>query len=72
MSTHQGEKEHPNIISIGSCSVHIIHGALQSGINSLDWELAKIFHAIYNLFKESPARIDEYMKICESDTFALL
>ena len=35
MSTHQEEKEHLGIINIGSCSLHIIHGALQSGINSL-------------------------------------
>ena len=61
MSTHQGETEHPNI-SIGSCRLHIIHGALHSGINSHDWELVKIFYAMYNPFKESPARIDEYMK----------
>ena len=60
MSAHQGEKEHPNIISIGSCSLHI-HGALQSGINSQDWELAKIFRTMYDLFKESPTRIDEYI-----------
>ena len=71
MYTHQGEMEHPNIISIGNCSLQIIHGALQSGINSQDWEIAKIFFVMYNLFKESPARLDEYMKICESDTFAL-
>ena len=69
--THQGEKEHPNIISIGSCSLHIIYEVLQSGINSREWELAKIFLVMYNLFKESTARIDVYMKICESDTFAL-
>ena len=71
MSNHQEEKEHPNIINIGSCSLHIIHGALQRGINSQNWELAKIFRAMHNLFKESPARIDEFMKVCESDTFAL-
>ena len=61
ISTHQGETEHPNI-SIGSCRLHIIHGALHSGINSHDWELVKIFYAMYNPFKESPAWIDEYMK----------
>ena len=71
MSNHQEEKEHPNIINIESCSLHIIHGALQRGINSQNWELAKIFCAMHNLFKESPARIDEFMKVCESDTFAL-
>ena len=59
-SAHQGEKEHPNIISVGSCSLRI-HGALQSGINSQDWELAKIFRTMYDLFKESPTRIDEYI-----------
>ena len=59
MSTHQEEKEYPNIISIGSCSLYIIHGALQSGINLQDWDLV---YLMYNLFKESPARIDEYIE----------
>ena len=71
MSNHQEEKEHPNIINIGSCSLHIIHGELQRGIKSQNWELAKIFRAMHNLFKGSPAWIDEFMKVCESDTFAL-
>ena len=71
MSNHQEEKQHPNIINIGSCSLHIIHGALQRGINSQNWGLAKIFCAMHNLFKESPAWIDEFMKVCEFDTFAL-
>ena len=71
MSNHQEEKEHPNIINLGSFSLHVIHGALQRGINSQNWELAKIFRAMHNLFKESPARIDKFMKVCESDTFTL-
>ena len=46
MSTLQEEKKDPGIINTGSCSFHIIHGALQSGI-------------------ESPARIDEYMRVVD-------
>lgn len=42
MRTCQEEKERPSIINIESCSLHIICGALQSGINSQNWELAKI------------------------------
>ena len=57
------------IFNIGRWSLHIIHGALQSGINSQNWELA--FCAKHNLFKESFARIDGYMIVCESDIYGL-
>ena len=58
MSTHQEEEEHLGIINIGSCSLHIIHGALKIGINLQNWELAKTFHVKHNLFKESSVRVD--------------
>ena len=36
------EKEYPSIINIGSCSLHVVHGAFQVGFQAVDWQLAKI------------------------------
>ena len=71
LHTFREEREYPVILDIGSCSLHIVHGALQTGMISQKWDLQKILRAIYNLFKESPAKIDEYIRVCESDILAL-
>ena len=36
------EKEFPGIVNIGSCGLHILHGALRTGVTSTDWELGKL------------------------------
>ena len=56
---------------MASCSLLIVHGTPQKAINSQKWEVAKIFRTVYNLFKESSAKIDEYIRVCASDLFAL-
>nr|XP_047134852.1 uncharacterized protein LOC124812369 [Hydra vulgaris] len=71
LNEHRQEKRYSDIFNMGSCSLHVVHGALQTAINSQKWELEKIFRAMYNLFKESPAKIDEYIRVCETDLLAL-
>ena len=36
------EKDYPKIIDIGSCSLHVLHGAFNSGVEATDWFLNKI------------------------------
>ena len=63
------EKDYPNIIDIGSCSLHVVHGAFKSGIEATNWYLKKIMKAMWKLFDDSPARRDIYVKICEVNEF---
>ena len=65
------EKEYPKTIDIGSCSLHVLHGAFKSGVESTDWSLNKILKAMWRIFDDSPARRNIYMKICEVDEFPL-
>ena len=53
-------------VNIGSCSLHILHGAFQTGFTKIDWDIGKILKAMYKLFDESPARRDIYLH--EGDT----
>ena len=64
------ENDHPGIIDIGSCGLHVIHGAFQTGLQSQGWELNKIFRGMFNIFNESPARREVYTRISESSKFA--
>ena len=35
------EQELPKLVDIGSCGLHIIHGAFKTGAESTDWNLEK-------------------------------
>ena len=51
----------PNLINIGSCGVHVLHGAYQTAHGVTDWEVGKTLKAAHGVFKTSPARISDYL-----------
>ena len=58
-------------LNIGSCGLHIIHGAFKHGSDTTGWELETFFSSIFQLFKDTPARRDDYTKATGSSLFAL-
>ena len=56
-------------INIGSCSLHILHGAFGTGIQSTGWNLGKLMKAMFKILDESPARCDIYLKAGTSEKF---
>ena len=40
------KNEFSRLIKIGSCGLHVLHGALQTGIMEKDWEVSKVLHAM--------------------------
>ena len=65
------EKDYLKIIDIGSCSLHVLHGAFKSGVEATDWFLNEILKAMWKIFDNSPARQDTNIKICKMDEFPL-
>ena len=63
------DNDSPTILNIGSCGLHVIHGALKFGVEATDWALNKILRAMWKLFNDSPARRDTYIEICEACKF---
>ena len=65
------QNEHSMIIDIdiGSCGLRIIHGAFQTGSQSQNWNLDKIFWALYNLFNDF-SRWWSYLRLCGFNKFA--
>ena len=45
---------HP--INIGSCGLHIVHGAYKKGIESIGWDLSTVLSSFLENFKDSSAR----------------
>ena len=60
----------PQLINIGFCSLHIIHGAFKSGIEATPWKIKKVSH-LHCLFDHSSARRDDYVNETGSTTFPL-
>ena len=53
----------PDLLEIGSCGLHVIHGAFGTGQRSTKWKLGKSLKAFYTFFKMSPARRADYLEI---------
>ena len=50
-----------SLLNIGTCGLHVLHGAYKTGHNKVDWELDKIFKAAHGIFKHSPTRRADYL-----------
>ena len=59
----------PQLFEVGSCGLHVIHGAFQSGVKTTGWEIEQNFKGMWRLFHDSPARRDTYITINRSDQF---
>ena len=71
INDHQVASGFSITISIGSCSLHILHGAFQTGITKSGWCLGQLLRALYKIFDESPARREVYIRVGSSDKFPL-
>ncbi|GBL88251.1 hypothetical protein AVEN_22110-1 [Araneus ventricosus] len=55
-------KEHNvKCISIGSCGLHILNNAFWKGEACTEWNIGSILSALYYLFKDCPARREDFL-----------
>lgn len=57
------------LLDLGSCGLHTVHGAFKRGIKKTEWKLIDFLRAVYNLFKDVPARRADYTTASGSTTF---
>lgn len=57
---HSLNESVPTLINIGTCGLHIVHGAFRKGFDSNGWKLDQLLKSLYYLFNESPARRADY------------
>ena len=55
---------------IGSCGLHVVHGAFKHSSKETGWELERFSRAIFKLFKDTLARRDDYTQVNGSSLFA--
>ena len=70
-SSYREKNEFSRLINIGSCGLHVLHGALQTRIMETDWEDNKVLHAMWKISDEWPARRDIYIRETGCDIFPL-
>ena len=54
-------REAPTLLQLGSCGLHIIHGANKTGQEATDLKLAKVLRSSHSIFKQSPARRNDFL-----------
>ena len=57
---------------MGSCSLHVVHGAFHSGMLKTSWGMDGVLKALHNLFSDSPAQREDFIKLIGTETFPLL
>lgn len=63
--------EGPIILNMGSCGLHVIHGAFKTGHSVSKWNVNQILTAAYYAFTDSPARRSAYTNMTCSSIFPL-
>ena len=59
----------PSLIELGTCGLHTVHRAFQTGAKATNWDLDNYLKKEYNLFKDSPARREDYVTYTGVDMF---
>lgn len=56
-------------LNIGSCGLHIVHGAFKDAITVSKWTIEQFFTDIFYLFSDSPARRSDYVAVTNHSKF---
>ena len=46
----------PSLLEMGSCGLHVLHGAYKTAQSVTSWKLDKFLKNYFSIFKKSPAR----------------
>ena len=62
---------YPNLLDVGSCSLHVVHGAFRTGMKQIGWGIDLLLKSLYSHLHETPARGEDYTKMTGSEVFPL-
>jgi hypothetical protein len=57
------------LLNIGTCGLHVLHGAFQNGHSASGWSVNEFLRSAYCLSKDSPARRADYSAVTGSIVF---
>ena len=59
------------LLNIGSCGLHQVHNAFRAGSQATQWNMDSFLCSLYSLFKNVPARREDFTTHSESTVFPL-
>jgi hypothetical protein len=65
IETHNNNTKKP--INIGSCGLHVTHNAFSRGCTASGWKIGEILSAMFWLFHDTPARVEDYVHVTKSE-----
>lgn len=69
MASYRELNDYPGLLNMGSCGLHVVHGALQTGHKKTGWDLNATLRYAYYFFRDSPARRAQFQTLCSSNLF---
>ncbi|KAE8737611.1 hypothetical protein FOCC_FOCC016927 [Frankliniella occidentalis] len=60
-----------SMVDLGSCGLHVVHGAFKTGVNAVQWDLKEFLIGLHYLFHKSPARRGHFTKTTASEVFPI-
>jgi len=68
---NSGDPGDPVLFDIGTCSLHVVHGAYKTAHNAVDWKVHIFLRALCYLFKDFPSRRSDYIAATKLSIFPL-
>ena len=57
------DPEIPQFINMGSCGLHLVHGAFTTGATATGWHIDNLLKSKWFVFSDSLAKRENYMKV---------
>ena len=71
VENRNSNETYPNLLDVGSCSLHVVHGAFRTGMKQTGWGIDLLLKSLYSHLHETPARREDYTKMTGSEVFPL-
>ena len=71
LMNYHSEWELPQMINIGSCSLHTVHGTLKIALESTSWRIKQTLKGIWQNLHESPARKEDFESATRTNKYRL-
>lgn len=62
--------DYPRFLDLGSCGLHVVHGAFNYGHTKAGWDLSSAFNNAYWLFLNSPVRRSAFTALTGKTNFS--
>ncbi|KAJ8894103.1 hypothetical protein PR048_006713 [Dryococelus australis] len=60
LQDHLRQEHNKTVLNIGSSSLHVAHNVFKTGCSATSWDIHEFLGCLYTLFKEAPARREDY------------